>query len=310
MLTREIMGCLALAILWVNTLLVVAVAAKTLGALWARRRGLRLYGEGRGSGYGLVKGRVARGEGPDGAFARRHVEQLGRSAGDPERGRTIVFSDRSLASEVFGGAVRLEGEGTGEGDGTEEVEVAAATAGAEVWLEEAALREAAVCPSPERFDAAFEDARKARGFARAVEANVGADAAVWIAGDVVRAREGGPLRVAASRERGLLVSAFDPRPRVARAILLSIVALVGMLIGAAVCTALALTRPCFGTVSMIGGGLSLVFFLLVQPAGTWLRDAVLMPHAAFLRGEWKGSPEARKKERARPARSVTSPKAP
>ncbi|HZO12649.1 MAG TPA: hypothetical protein VFB62_05315, partial [Polyangiaceae bacterium] len=51
-------------------------------------------------------------------------------------------------------------------------------------------------------------------------------------------------------------------------------------------TYLALYPPIFGTVSIVGGALGLVFFLLVQPAGTAIRDAVRVPSVAQLRGSW------------------------
>ena len=47
--------------------------------------------------------------------------------------------------------------------------------------------------------------------------------------------------------------------------------------------------PVFGLVSTIGAALGLAFFLLVQPAGTALRDAVKLPSAPITRGTWKSA---------------------
>jgi hypothetical protein len=285
MLSREIMGYLALAVLWVNTLLIAFAALKELIALLERRSLLRPPDANASHGYALLKARVLRGDGPDGSFASRRIEQLGRSAGDATHRRAILFSDRNAVSEIFGGAVHIDGAPPNE-----EAEITPALEGAEVWLSESAMRAAAACPSPDRFDAAYEDARKARGFARTVETLIPPETPLWIAGDVGRAHAAAPLRVAPSRVRGLLVSTFDPRPLLTRKIVLSIAAILAILAGAAACTALALTRPYFGTVSTIGGALSLAYFLLVQPAGTALRDAVRLPHRAPLRGEWTAPP--------------------
>jgi hypothetical protein len=42
-------------------------------------------------------------------------------------------------------------------------------------------------------------------------------------------------------------------------------------------------------VSTLGGAACLGFFLIVQPAGTALRDAVRLPSRAWLRGRWMRS---------------------
>lgn len=280
MLTREIMGWFALAILWVNTLLIAAAAVKDLAALLRRRA--RLGGQ-RGQdlapGYGLLEGRVTRGEGPEGALACHRVEQVGRSAGDSEKERAILFGDRTAAGEVFGGAIAVEGGGA-------EVVIAPATERTEVWIAQAALIEAGACPSADAFDAAYADARRARGFTRTVEAALRAGQKVWIAGEIGRKGRDGAAVVTASRDRGILVSTLDPRKLLGRKIALSIAAIAGILAGAAGVTALALTPPYFGPISTAGGALGLIYFLLVQPAGTALREAVLLPPEAFVRGAW------------------------
>jgi hypothetical protein len=278
MLTREIMGCVALAILWINTLLIVAAAAKELLVLEERRARLKLRTPGQATpGYGLLKGRVREGNGPEGALARHRVEQVGRSAGEEKR--AIVFADRRAVSEVLGGSIAIEGEGVARITPAPE-----SPAGCEVWASEIALREAAACPSDEQFDAAFVEARKARGFARAVEVALKPGQEVWVAGEI--GRRGSEVLVAPSRSFGMLVSAIDPRPILARKIALSIAAIAGMLGGVVGVTALALTQPYFGLISTLGGALCLGFFIAVQPVATALREAVLLPHRAFLRGAW------------------------
>src|SRR5882672_6165645 len=114
MLSREVMGVLALAILWVNTLLIAAAALKASATLARLRRGF-------GS---ISKGTVARGDGPSGALAALEVEQVGRlgAATDP----VILFHDRSHACKVFGGRVALEGG--------REIDVPTAD-DAEVWVD-------------------------------------------------------------------------------------------------------------------------------------------------------------------------------
>jgi len=274
MLSRELMGLLALGVLWVNTLLISAAAWKEAMRLLARRSRLVLR-EPVASGYGLVRGTVVRGEGTRGALASRTVEQLGRAAGDPAERRGILFGDKSTSGESFGGVVDVGG-----------IELAVASASdAEVWIDVARLRADGESGAGADFDVAFEEARRARGFARTLHADIAGGASVWVAGDLTSA--GDTRRVTASAEHGLLVSSFDPRAFCARKAALSFLAVAGFVAGAAACTALALTAPRFGTVSTLGGALGLVFFLLVQPAGTALRDAVKLPHLADVRGMWK-----------------------
>jgi hypothetical protein len=266
-LTRALMGGLCLAILWVNTLLVVAAAWQQLAAL------VRLRGDlGR-----VLRGRVTRGEG--GALAVLRVDQVGRAAAD---GETIVFHDRSAAGEVRGGALEVEGSG-------EVLVPAQGEAGAEVWLDAALVARAGACPSTEAYERAVDPARKARGFSRTLVAEVGVGATVYASGTLRREAEG---QVLAPPPGGrLLVSTVDPRAFCARKAALAAAFIVAVLLLAAACTAVALWPPVFGTVSTVGGALCLVFFLLVQPAGTALRDAVLVPGRAPVRGRW-ARPEA------------------
>ncbi len=276
MLSNELMGLLVLAILWVTTLLVAAAAWKEIAALavW-RRRLVALDGD---DGAGLVRARVTQGAGPGGALAVQRIEQLGRAAtqDDGER-RVILFSDRRAVGEVFGGTAARDGSGA--------VIHVDADASAEVWLSAEELAASGACAADEIFDRAYTDAKKARGFARAVEG--AATGEVFLFGQLRPLGKG--LALAPAKSGGLLVATFDPRPWVARKLALAALFVVGELAIAAACTVVALWPPHFGLVSTLGGAACLGFFLTVQPAGTALRDAVRLPSRAWLRGHWKRS---------------------
>lgn len=276
MLSKELMGTLALAILWVTTLLVAAAAWKEIAALlvW-RRRLVALDGD---DGAGLVHARVTEGAGPGGALASQRVEQVGRAATQDDGGRrVIIFSDRSAVGEVFGGTAARDDSGA--------VITVDAEASAEVWLSAEELAARGACASDEAFDRAYADAKKARGFARAVEG--AATGEVFLYGQLRPLGKG--LALVPAKPGGLLVATFDPRPWIARKIGLAALFLAGELALAAACTAVALWPPRFGLVSTLGGAACLGFFLLVQPAGTALRDAVRLPSRAWLRGRWRRS---------------------
>jgi hypothetical protein len=253
-LTNERMGLLALAILWVNVLLIAAAAAKQLAALLALRAAL--------AKAGVVRGRVVRGDGPGGALAAHRVAQVGRAAGD---GGVIVFHDHEAAGEVFGGAISTAGG--------EEIAIPPVPpippAEAEVWLDAGTIARAGACGSAAAFDGAYASARKAQGFERTVIATVGQGAEVFVSA------RGAPR-----------VATMDPRALLARKAALAAAFIVAELLASAACTAIALWPPRFGLVSTAGGALCLVLFLVAQPAGVWLRDAVLVPSRAFVRGRW------------------------
>lgn len=252
MLTNPIMGAVALAILWVNTLLVAAAAWQQVRALLRRRSALA----------GAVRATVVRGDGEGGAIAAHRVDQVGRAAeGEP----AILFHDRAAKGEIAGGVIAIDGR---------EITIAP-RAEAEVWLAPGEIAEAAACPSQAAFDEAFPAARKARGFSRTVVAPLRAGREVFVCGAI----EGG--------DGEILFAAVDPRSVLARKAALAAAFLAGEILIAAACTAVALTPPLFGRVSTVGGALCLLFFLLVQPAGTAVRDAVLVPSRAILRGAWR-----------------------
>ncbi|APR76300.1 Hypothetical protein A7982_01647 [Minicystis rosea] len=266
MLTNEIMGLLALWILWVNTLLVAAATWKQARELLRRRSEMRLLGA--GTGEGLVRGRVA-----EGAVAVQRIDQVGRAV---EGEDAIVFHDRKAEGEALGGSLSAEGTSIAIAPHTK----------AEVWLSADELAKAAACTSASAFDEAFTSARKARGFSRVIEAKVGPAAdEVFVYGrveDVDGARTIGPTAVGE-----MLVATIDPRAVVARKAALAGAFIAAELLLAAACTAVALWPPVFGRVSTIGGALCLGYFLLVQPAGTAVRDAILTPSRTPVRGTWK-----------------------
>ncbi|AUX32265.1 MULTISPECIES: hypothetical protein [Sorangium] len=268
MLTRELMGALALAILWVNTLLIAAAALKQLAAVAAtlRRLGARLDRR----GAAPIEARVLRGDGRGGALAGHRIEQVGRAGAAGSAREEIVFADSGRGGEIYGGAVVAGGR---------EIAIAPAVEG-EVWVSRAEVRAASACPSEARFDEAYEHARRPRGFSRTVEARICAGAPVWLIGDVERDVDG------ADRMRPALVSSVDPRAVCRRKVALLSLGVAGVLAGLVGCTALALSRPRFGPLSTAGGALCLAFFLLVQPLGTALRDAARLPSAAPARGRW------------------------
>jgi hypothetical protein len=273
MLSKELMGVLALAILWVNTLLIAAAAWKEIAALTGRRR--RLVPVSGDAGVGLVRARVTKGAGPGGALAVQRIEQLGRAATRDDGGRRVIhFADRSAVGEVFGGTVTRD-------DGDVEI-VVEADASAEVWVSATTLAANGACASDEAFDRAFADAKKAKGYVRAVEG--AALGEVYLFGQLRPMGKG--LALAAAKPGGLLVATFDPRPWIDRKIALATLFIAFDLALSAACTAVALWPPRFGLVSTLGGAACLGFFLTAQPAGTALREALRLPSRAWLRGRW------------------------
>lgn len=285
MLTREIMGALALAILWVNTLLIAAVALKQVNEQRRRARSLRPLAPGE-EGHGLVAARIQEGDGPEGALARYELEQLGRAGVEDHGRRTIHFGDRSFSSAVLGGVIVADGARVrmkaGEG---------------EVWPAREDVLAAAGCDDRARFDRAFDEARKARGHARTVRVDLRAGSSVWVAGELRRA--GDEWQLASSDRVGLLVSAIDPRAALRKRAALALVFAIGEVAAAAGVTALVLVPPVFdGWPSKIGGLLGLAFFLAVQPLGNAVRDAVRAPGRLFVRGRWVEPAASAGRERA------------
>lgn len=272
MLTREWMGVLALGILWVNTLLVVGAALQRAVALSRLRR--------------AIAANLRRGAAPSAGFASTTIEQLGRYGAGSKR--TIVWHDRAYTSELGGGEI-LVGEG-------ESLEVPRA-AQAMVWLPEATLEEAAAARTEQTFDEAYAGARKAKGFARKVSAAVPAGTDVFVAkvrtdaGDTWLVSEIDPLAWCRARA-GVIAAAFVP----------------AVLAVASGITVLALWPPAFGVVSIVGASLGVLYFLLVLPAGTAVRDWARLPHERIVRGVWT-DPAGRSTPAANEARGGGKPAA-
>lgn len=270
-LPYEILGLFVLGVLWVNTLLIAFAAAKHLGELAALSRRFVPLGPDQ-EGIGLVSGRVVRGDGDGDALAAHLVEQVGRLTRDAEP--TLLFADRRARGTSFGGAIEVGGQ-------TLEVRKAEGP-GVEVWLDRGALAAASRFSSAAAFDAALPDAKKARGAIREVRAPIAVGSVVHAVG-ALRRGEGG-LRLEPDEGGSLLVSTFDPRSFCAKKAALVWLFIVVTLALCAGITALALREPIVSLSSKLGGVLGLAFFLLVQPAGTALRDAVLPPSRAPLGG--------------------------
>src|SRR2546421_7456735 len=151
MLSRELMGLLGLAILWVNTLLVAGAALGRWRQIALRLKAMRRDGVVEGTALG------------DAPLAWHEVEQVGRKASDDADRKAILFHDRGFGSGVAGGRID-----TAAG----EVRVLQELERAEVWVARELQTRAAACPSDEVFDAAYAQAAKTRGFERRVRCEV------------------------------------------------------------------------------------------------------------------------------------------
>lgn len=260
MLSAELMGVLALCVLWVNTLLIAADALKRHAVLGERLRALRAS-RGRGT---LITASIVRGEGPEGVFATSDVEQLGRAltVRGPQR---IAFTDRAARPILHGGVVRA---------GDREV-VVAARESAEVWCGKVTSR-----GGSDAFDAAWPAASTFRGFTTTLARRLRPGDDVWVELEGQGGDGEGGARVR-------LVACEDPERVVVRARRPLRALVVGALGGAALVTLLALWPPVFGTVSTLGGFAALVFFLAIQPLGTAARDLALLPDRRPMGGLWQ-----------------------
>ncbi len=251
MLTLELMGLLALGILWVNTLLVAGAALTPLGEMWSRlRRNLR-------------PAEVTAGN-DDGVVAAHVIEQVGRKAADDDARQAILFHDCTYRSELAGGALSVDGE-------TIELTSSASKNAIEVWVSPAERKERAEAIGD--FDTAYKAARKAKGYRREVRSTVRVGQQVWFA--------------AGTGDSPPVLATFDPRSFLRGRIAMVFAFQLAMVALSGAATFLALYPPVFGTMSTVGGVLGLVHFLLVmQPLGVTVREACLLPHVAVTRGSW------------------------
>lgn len=262
MLSREIMGVLALGILWVNTLLIIGAAFKQASALSALKRQLT-----RARGRGALWRGIVR----TAPLAVLRVEQVGRATtgSGPEQ---IEFTDAGQKAEWAGGRVeRADGESFAAHDENE----------VDVWFDERRRAEATEAGSESSFSDAWEEARKHAGYRRTISLKIGEGESVWVWAEA----KGGKLH--SSSGKRIVLSTVEPIAVVARC-RWRLWAFAGMAPWvAAGLTALVLTRPYFEGLSLVGGICCVVFFLLVQPAGTAVRDAARLPSAQPIAGRWR-----------------------
>lgn len=276
MLTPELMGLLALAVMWTTTLLVTAAGARDLVRLVRRRARLApvdTLGPGQARA-GTVQGTIT----SPGTLAVLRVEELGRAYAKKP---AILLHPRRQAGAIEGGSVRLD-------DGRSVRVPPLLAAAAEVWRHG---RGPVITPAL-AFEAALAEARRARGFARTVEFRYGEGDRVVLGGRL-RAEADGTWSLEPEPDPSrpgeaptLLVAAEAPAAWYARKIVVSGLALLGFLGSAALVTALVFTGPLFGLVSTLGGALGLAQFLGVQPLGVALRDAVTAPDRAVVHHDW------------------------
>ncbi len=272
MLSREILGLLALWILWLNAGLVMAVALRQLGNLRALRRRM-LAAAGRGE---LVVGTAEPADGQ--RFAVRRIAQTGRAmtVQGPDR---ILFTDGPQSFEILGGPVRMA-------DGVVEV-AAAPPVLSEVWVAPERAAQEVACGGLAEFDEAWRKANTSKGLTRDVEVAVRAGDPVWVLG----ARAGD--RLEATEDAPLVVSMVDPLEFCASRARLVTLFLLGSIVVLAGVTVLALWPPHFGLVSTLGGVLGVAYFLGIQPLGTAVRDAVKTPARRPVGALWQRPAAAR-----------------
>ena len=242
--------------LWVNTLLMVS---------WVWGRGASTPARaGR-----LVRGSVAlfgvvrSGSGPEEALAVHGVAQRGRRLdGTPPR---VAWHDQGATWEVFGGELEVDGE-----------RVTLLPEG-EVWPN---LREQRSARPLAPSEAILAAASRPRGFVRTVSTALRPGAGVHVEGQLER-REGRWVL------RPSLISAEDPRRIRSQAKRGRACFGAAALAGSAGITCLTCTEPLFGPSSTVGAVLGLLFFLLVQPIGVWVRDQTDPPAIRKLEGLWE-----------------------
>jgi hypothetical protein len=253
-LSNEVMGVFALAVVWLNTLLIAASAWRArsaLGELLESLDGSRRRGE-------LVRGRIVRGNGEGGALAERRVRQIGRAmtTRGPDR---ILFTDRQSEMHIAGGEVEIDGGSISvtEGDG-------------QVWTIDGGGRR-----DPSAFEAAWSRAATNKGVESGLVIPV-AQGDVWLRGR----RDGDRLRPDLVATRCPISIVVGARRRLLAFAL-------GSLATVAALTAVCLVRPVFGTVSTLGGAGMIAFFILVQPIGVLVRDRTRTPPERPVGGIWQ-----------------------
>ena len=254
MLSNEVMGVFALAVVWLNTGLIAAsalMAAVSIGRLASAFESARGRGE-------LVRARVTRGDGEGGAIAERRVHQVGRAVtkSGPDR---ILFTDRQSEMRITGGEIEVDGQA-----------LTLAAADGEVWITGASGRR-----EPPAFEAAWSRAGTNKGVESLLVMPLGAGE-VWIRGK----REGSAMRADLIAARCPIVVLSTARRRLVAFSVGAVVVLAGI-------TVVCLTPPVFGTVSTLGGALMLGFFILIQPLAVMVRNATRPPPDQLVGGVWR-----------------------
>jgi len=251
---RELMAGLCLAIVWINSALIVAHALGDLRGL-ARLRG-RLRG---------TVGTYALGAGEQGPTYR--LVQAARTRGDG----AIHFHDRRTESVLAASARAVTPQGTFELGGEER--------GVWVWPTALEVQRATQASSQAEFDALATPALNARGAERIAVVELPASAQV----------AGGRLqgeKLLGDAEHPLIFSSADPREHLFALQLKVVGVLLGTVVVLCGLTALCFVGPAFGTASQVGALGLFAYFLLVQPLGVWLSETVRLPHEVRRGGTW------------------------
>jgi len=261
-LSRETMGVLSIAALWVTALLVAGAAWQDLRDVRGRWRRAR----------SALRGRVESVEG-EGALATWWVEQRGRAL--DSKGEAIAFHDRAFHSSVAAGTVRV-----GE-------RLYRVTGPGEVWASPGARARACLeADDPATFGAAYAHATRAAGFVREVRVSLRVGDEVFVLGETVG---DSIVRATGAGNGPLVVSGFDASPELARHAGAIVAFIVGELSACAWVTDVALSTPHFGARSIVGALLCLGFYLGVTPLAVALREKVRRPSEAYVRGSWRRS---------------------
>ncbi len=273
----EVMGIIALGILWVNMTLLAVVAFKRVAPC---RQAVRNMGPSVGLGRGhthlrsggrvLLHGHIRHGE-----VAYHRVEQTGRSAGEGQ----IFFHDRNYSGELVGGKLEVITEA-----GPIQVELPAASEHTEVWPDAVA---ADVRAAEVDFEAAQAQARRASGYRRQLRTPIHGQ--VWVSAIVAPAEDGEvQLTVLAPKRASdqIVVSAVNPKLWAKRSTAICIGFGSATLAVTTGCTILALWPPVFGAVSTVGALAGMAALLSNMLFGNLVRDAVRKPSERLVGGVW------------------------
>lgn len=206
---------------------------------------------------------VIRGAGADGSFARAQADQVGRALIVQPRSKEtlqeIWFHDLKRDSAVFGGEVR---------DPRGQTTKIHAAPQAVLWAPPSVL----LAQGPQTGDAAaYQRSKSANGLTRTLTHRVGAGDVLW-----VWTRSSGEAS---------LVSLVPPRRLAITYALAVLCCALGTLAAASAITYGALTFPPESVTAQLSAAVGLIYFLLVQPFGVWVRDRFAAPDRARIDGK-------------------------